>query len=73
LDGTLKLTCDELYELDMRMIYYKAYASYFKEKVKRDENVRMHLERITVDQNSVLKEMYVNDYTLSQNQKMREE
>ena len=73
LDVTLKLTDDELYEMHTRMIDYKEYASYFKEKVKRDENVRMHLARISVAPNSFLKEMYVTDYTLAQNQNMREE
>ena len=70
---TLKLTDDELYEMHTRMIDYKEYVSYFKEKVKRDENVRMHLARISVAPNSFLKEMYVTDYTLAQNQNMREE
>ena len=50
LDVTLKLTDDELYEMHTRMIDYKEYVSYFKEKVKRDENVRMHLARISVAQ-----------------------
>ena len=52
LDVTLKLTDDELYEMHTRMIDYKEYVSYFKEKVKRDENVRMHLARISVAPNS---------------------
>ena len=47
---TLKLTDDELYEMHTRMIDYKEYVSYFK--VKRDENVRMHLARISVAPNS---------------------
>lgn len=73
LDVTLKLTDDELYEMHTRMIDYKEYTSYFKDKVKRDENVRMHLARISVAPNSFLKEMYVTDYTLAKNQNMREE
>lgn len=35
LDVTLKLTDDELYEMHTRMIDYKEYTSYFKEKVKK--------------------------------------
>lgn len=33
----------------------------------------MHLARISVAPNSFLREMYVTDYTLAQNQNMREE
>ncbi len=73
LDVTLKLTNDELYETHTKMLDYKEYTSYFKEKVKKDANVRMHLARISVAPNSFLREMYVTDYTLAQNQNMREE
>ncbi|KFN03107.1 FAD-binding oxidoreductase [Bacillus clarus] len=73
LDVTLKLTDDELYETHTKMLDYKEYASYFKEKVKKDENVRMHLARISVAPHSFLKEMYVTDYVLAENQNKREE
>ncbi|PEA81700.1 FAD-binding oxidoreductase [Bacillus pseudomycoides] len=73
LDVTLKLTDDELYELQTRTLDYKEYTAYFKEKVKKDENVRMHLARISVAPTSFLKEMYVTDYVLAENQNKREE
>nr|WP_141520422.1 FAD-binding oxidoreductase [Bacillus pseudomycoides] len=73
LDVTLKLTDDELYEMQTRTLDYKEYTAYFKEKVKKDENVRMHLARISVAPNSFLKEMYVTDYVVAENQNKREE
>ncbi|WP_459500568.1 FAD-binding oxidoreductase [Bacillus sp. C1] len=73
LDVTLQLTDDELYEIKTRTLDYKEYTAYFKEKVKTDENVRMHLARISVAPNSFLKEMYVTDYVLAENQNKREE
>ncbi|WP_396124439.1 FAD-dependent oxidoreductase [Bacillus pseudomycoides] len=73
LDVTLKLTDDELYTMQTKTLDYKEYTAYFKEKVKKDENVRMHLARISVAPNSFLKEMYVTDYVLAENQNKREE
>ncbi|GAB6432715.1 FAD-binding oxidoreductase [Bacillus luti] len=73
LDVTLKLTDDELYEMHTKMLDYKEYTSYFKEKVKKDENVRMHLARISVASNSFLREMYVTDYVLAESQRRLEE
>ncbi|WP_410981557.1 FAD-dependent oxidoreductase [Bacillus cereus] len=73
LDVTLKLTDDELYTMQTKTLDYKEYTSYFKEKVKKDENVRMHLARISVAPNSFLKEMYVTDYVLAENQNKRKE
>ncbi|MGE6541130.1 FAD-binding oxidoreductase [Bacillus luti] len=73
LDVTLKLTDDELYEMHTRMIDYKEYTTYFKEKVRKDENVRMHLARISVAPHSFLREMYVTDYVLADNQQRLEE
>ncbi|WP_439020823.1 FAD-binding oxidoreductase [Bacillus thuringiensis] len=73
LDVTLKLTDDELYEMHTKMLDYKEYTSYFTEKVKKDENVRMHLARISVAPHSFLKEMYVTDYVLAESQQKLEE
>ncbi|CAI8827712.1 oxidoreductase, FAD-binding [Bacillus cereus VDM021] len=73
LDVTLKLTDDELYEMQTKTLDYKEYTAYFKEKVKKEENVRMHLARISVAPNSFLKEMYVTDYVVAENQNKREE
>lgn len=65
LDVTLKLTNDELYETHTKVLDYKEYSSYFKNKVRRDEDIRMHLARISVAPHSFLKEMYVTDYVLA--------
>lgn len=73
LDVTLKLTNDELYQMNTKMLDYKEYTAYFKEKVKKDENVRMHLARISVAPDSFLKEMYITDYVLAEDQSQREQ
>lgn len=73
LDVTLNLTDDELYQMHTKMLDYQEYTAYFKEKVKKDENVRMHLARISVAPNSFLREMYVTDYALAENQNQREQ
>ena len=72
LDVTLKLTDDELYQMHTKKLDYREYTDYFKRKVKKDENVRMHLARISVAPDSFLKEMYVTDYVLAENQGERE-
>lgn len=73
LDVTLQLTNDELYETHTKVLDYKEYSSYFKNKVRRDENIRMHLARISVAPNSFLKEMYVTDYVLAEDQQKLKE
>ncbi|MDM5152988.1 FAD-binding oxidoreductase [Bacillus sp. DX1.1] len=71
LDVTLKLTDDELYQIHTKMLDYQEYTSYFRQQVKNNENVRMHLARISVAPDSFLKEMYVADYAFAENQDQR--
>jgi FAD/FMN-containing dehydrogenase len=72
LDVTLKLTDDELYQMYTHKIDYKDYASYFKEKVRANPAIRMHIARISVAPESFLKEMYVTNYLLYEDQSLRE-
>ncbi|RFU61849.1 FAD-binding oxidoreductase [Peribacillus glennii] len=68
LDVTLHLTDDELYKIRTKSLDYREYASYFKEEVKGNDQVEMHMARISVAPDSLLKEMYVTDYVLANNQ-----
>ncbi|CAH0346589.1 FAD-binding oxidoreductase [Bacillus sp. CECT 9360] len=69
LDVTLQLTDDELYKIRTKTINYKDYASYFEKEVKNDNQVRMHMSRISVAPDSLLKEMYITDYIIASDQK----
>lgn len=73
LDVTLKLTEDELYQIRTKTLDYHQYTSYFKEHVEGDEQVRMHLARISFAPDSFLREMYVTNYVLATNQENREQ
>jgi FAD/FMN-containing dehydrogenase len=72
LDVTLELADDELYQHRSAAMNYKEYETYFNEKVKHDDSVKMHLARISVAPESFLKEMYVTDYVLAEDQGKRE-
>nr|WP_307340509.1 FAD-binding oxidoreductase [Caldalkalibacillus uzonensis] len=65
LDVDIELTNDELYEMQTKVMDYKEYAQYFKEEVKDNPDVRMHLARISTAPDSFLTEMYVTDYVLA--------
>ncbi|WNB91264.1 FAD-binding oxidoreductase [Bacillus sp. NEB1478] len=69
LDVTLQLADDELYQHRTVELDYSQYTAYFKENVKNDRFVRMHLARLSVAPDSFLKEMYVTDYLLANDQK----
>jgi FAD/FMN-containing dehydrogenase len=69
LNVTFHLAEDELYQHRTREMDYSKYPSYFNQKVKNDSAVRMHLARLSVAPDSFLKEMYVTDYILADNQK----
>ncbi|MFI8709341.1 FAD-dependent oxidoreductase [Bacillus sp. NPDC077411] len=73
LDVTLKLTEDELYQIQTKTLDYREYTSYFKKHVEGDEGVRMHLARISVAPDSFLREMYVTNYVLATDQEKREQ
>jgi FAD/FMN-containing dehydrogenase len=72
LDVTLELAEDELYQHRTAGMNYGEYEKYFNERVKQDDSVKMHLARISVAPESFLKEMYVTDYVLSDDQNKRE-
>lgn len=72
LDVTFELAEDELYQHRSAAMNYKEYEKYFNEKVKQDDLVKMHLARISVAPESFLKEMYVTDYVLPEDQHKRE-
>jgi decaprenylphospho-beta-D-ribofuranose 2-oxidase len=69
LDVELQLTDDELYELHTRQLSYKNYEKYFINEVKKDENAKMHLARISTAPGSFLTEMYVTDYIKADDEK----
>ncbi|RFU60592.1 FAD-binding oxidoreductase [Bacillus sp. V59.32b] len=69
LDVTLQLTDDELYKIRTKTIDYKEYAAYFEKEVKNDSQVRMHMSRISVAPDTLLKEMYITDYVMAADQK----
>lgn len=62
LDVTLHLTDDELYNIKTKSLHYDEYTSYFKREVLQNDDVKMHLARISVAPGSYLDEMYVTDY-----------
>nr|WP_306460370.1 FAD-binding oxidoreductase [Fictibacillus arsenicus] len=72
LDVTLELADDELYQHRSAEMDYRDYENYFKEKVKQDDSVKMHLARISVASETFLKEMYVTDYVLADQQNIKE-
>lgn len=68
LDVTMHLTDDELYQIRSRSIDYQDYPDYFTHDVKNNENIRMHIARLSVAPDSFLRDMYVTDYELAENQ-----
>lgn len=70
LDVTLHLTQDELYQIETKKITVQEYPSYFHEHVRKDEVVRMHMSRISVAPDTFLRDMYVINYKLANNQTM---
>lgn len=62
IDVTLHLTDDELYKIKTKSLHYDQYTSYFKKEVLKNDDVKMHLARISVAPDSYLDEMYVTDY-----------
>lgn len=69
LDVTLRLADDELYQHRISTMDYREYEEHFKKKVKNDENVKMHLARLSVAPKTFLEEMYVTDYVLAEDQR----
>jgi FAD/FMN-containing dehydrogenase len=73
LDAEISLTDDELYVMKTIALDYKEYADYFKQAVGGNENVRMHLARLSTAPDSFLSEMYVTNYELAGDQGARTE
>ncbi|MBM7586958.1 FAD/FMN-containing dehydrogenase [Bacillus pakistanensis] len=65
LDVELQLTDDELYEVRTTSLSYKEYSDFFTEKVMADKKVKMHLARISTAPDSFLKDMYITDWVLA--------
>jgi FAD/FMN-containing dehydrogenase len=68
LDVTLHLTNDELYQIRSRSIDYLEYPDYFLNEVQQNEDIRMHIARLSVAPETLLRDMYVTDYELVENQ-----
>lgn len=68
LDVTLELTEDELYQVHTESISYDEYTSYFTKNVLQNDDVKMHLARISVAPDSFLTDMYVTDFSTASDQ-----
>ena len=68
LDITLHLTDDELYQIRSSSIAYQDYPDYFMNEVKQNDEIRMHIARLSVAPETLLREMYVTDYEIVANQ-----
>ncbi|WP_409293238.1 FAD-dependent oxidoreductase [Peribacillus sp. SCS-37] len=68
LDAELELTRNELYSMRSTVMSYDEYPRFFKEKVRGDKAVRMHLARISTAPDGFLRDMYATDYMLADNQ-----
>lgn len=68
LDVTLHLTDDELYQIRSKSLDYQNYPDYFVKEVKENEDIRMHIARLSVAPETLLRDMYVTDYELVENQ-----
>jgi FAD/FMN-containing dehydrogenase len=73
LDAEISLTDDELYVMNTKALDYQEYADYFKQAVRGNEKVRMHLARLSTAPDSFLREMYVTNYELAGDQGARTE
>ncbi|WP_456278405.1 FAD-binding oxidoreductase [Bacillus sp. AK128] len=68
LDVELELTEDELYTTETKELHYDEFTDYFKKEVLENDQVRMHLSRISTSPEHFLKEMYVTNYVLAEDQ-----
>ncbi|MBS4198295.1 FAD-binding oxidoreductase [Bacillus sp. FJAT-49732] len=72
LDVDIELTDDVLYKVSNEWIDYHDYPEYFKEKVLNYRDVEMHNARISVAPKSFLTEMYVTNYSLTDEKKLED-
>jgi decaprenylphospho-beta-D-ribofuranose 2-oxidase len=68
LDIELQLTSDELLTLETEEMDYDEYESFFTQNVLNDENVKMHLARLSTAPDTFLQDMYVTNYKVSDKQ-----
>ncbi|MGG3942258.1 FAD-binding oxidoreductase [Peribacillus psychrosaccharolyticus] len=68
LDVTLELTDDKLYQYETKEVNYREYDSYFTKEVLANDQVKMHLARISVAPVSFLTDMYLTNYLLAPDQ-----
>ncbi|MEK3800747.1 FAD-binding oxidoreductase [Peribacillus sp. FSL H8-0477] len=73
LDVTLELTDDELYQYETKKIHYREYDSYFTKEVLANNQVKMHLARLSVAPESFLTDMYLTNYLLAPDQTVLKE
>jgi FAD/FMN-containing dehydrogenase len=73
LDVTFNLTKDELYQIEAEKMTVQNYPNYFRELVRKDDSIRMHMARISVAPDTFLSDMYVINYKLADNQTLKKE
>ncbi|MFC9774778.1 FAD-binding oxidoreductase [Paenibacillus chitinolyticus] len=72
LDVTLTLADDEVYRMTTEATRVEAFSTYFKERVKRNPDVRMSIARISVAPEHFLTDMYATLYTADPSLKLSE-
>jgi decaprenylphospho-beta-D-ribofuranose 2-oxidase len=73
LDVDLQLTDDELYTMKTTKLSYDEYSDFFNVNVKGNQDVKMHLARISTAPDSFLKDMYITDYVHAKDQERMED
>ncbi|WP_257141096.1 FAD-binding oxidoreductase [Bacillus sp. AFS015802] len=68
LDVELQLISDELLTLETEELDYDEYEDYFNQNVLNDNNVKMHLARLSTAPDTFLEDMYVTNYRVSDKQ-----
>ncbi|MFD0694653.1 FAD-dependent oxidoreductase [Paenibacillus sp. GCM10027628] len=62
LDVTLTLTDNEMYTISSDRMSVRDYGSYFKDKVKSNPDIHMHIARVSVAPGTFLTDMYAINY-----------
>jgi FAD/FMN-containing dehydrogenase len=73
LDVTLHLTDNELYKIESKSLTIDEYSDYFEQHVIQNNQVKMHLARLSVAPSTFLNDMYVTNYMESKDQSLLEE
>ncbi|MFF2755288.1 FAD-binding protein [Psychrobacillus sp. NPDC058041] len=69
-DVTLQLTDDELYQVQTKSLAYDEYSPYFTTNVLENDNVKMHMARISVAPDNFLTDMYITNYFTADDQSL---